>query len=467
MIKELEIENFKCFKKLKIEFGKLTLLTGANSSGKSSIIYGLLAPLQSVGFPAIFSPNGKYVNMGDFEDISNMHSKTNVIKINLMYSLKIGPKEELVDTFLETSWVNDSKKRLPTLHKLIAKSSYFNLAIDCSKKLKQVEFEYFEVKDPMGNVNSIDFQRKMNNWLSEIISYGKNETNDTKKERKKTVLESRMDLLELQFKRNIGKLTFTFRNVEEDLKKSIETKGSFGLSTVYSSIKSAFKEFELKTNYISSFRYHPERLRVEISKSDLTVGKYGENCEDQIISWENKRGKEFQEFKKIIKKINLLQDIKAFRLTGGNYQLKIKPFRKGVFSSITDVGFGISQFLPIVVADIQLGKNSSLIISQPEIHLHPSIQSDFGDYLCEQISNNNKSYIVETHSEYLLNKIRLLIVENKIAADDVKAYYLEKKDSEHTISPLKFTNKGEILDAPESFFNTYMLDVMNIALKSE
>ena len=68
ILEKISIENFKCFHtKTDIEFGKITLLTGANSSGKSSIIYSILGAIQSGEFPLQFSTNGKYVNMGDFK----------------------------------------------------------------------------------------------------------------------------------------------------------------------------------------------------------------------------------------------------------------------------------------------------------------------------------------------------------------------------------------------------------------
>ena len=70
LINKLGLKNFKCFKEVEVDFAKITLLTGENSSGKSSLIYGLLAPFQSEGFPLYLFPNGKYVNMGDSEEIS-------------------------------------------------------------------------------------------------------------------------------------------------------------------------------------------------------------------------------------------------------------------------------------------------------------------------------------------------------------------------------------------------------------
>jgi len=68
-IQRLALKNFKCFKEVDVSFSKITLLTGENSSGKSSLIYGILAPIQSINrhsnsFPLYLSLNGNYVNMG-------------------------------------------------------------------------------------------------------------------------------------------------------------------------------------------------------------------------------------------------------------------------------------------------------------------------------------------------------------------------------------------------------------------
>ncbi|MCP4213407.1 MAG: AAA family ATPase, partial [bacterium] len=107
------------------------------------------------------------------------------------------------------------------------------------------------------------------------------------------------------------------------------------------------------------------------------------------------------------------------------FELVVKVNKNSVPVSLNDVGFGISQFLPIIVADLQLGKNSTLLVAQPEIHLHPSVQAQLGNYMCRQIKESNKNYIVETHSEYLLNRVRLAIVKGEIPQDDVKIYYLD------------------------------------------
>lgn len=68
-LKRLSLSNFKCFEQVDIDLGKITVLTGANSSGKSSLLYGILGPLQSPEFPLQYSANGNYVNMGDFREV--------------------------------------------------------------------------------------------------------------------------------------------------------------------------------------------------------------------------------------------------------------------------------------------------------------------------------------------------------------------------------------------------------------
>lgn len=70
LINSLSLENFKCFEKLDVKFAPITLLTGANSSGKSSLINAILAVLQTDGLPFYLSLNEKYVNMGSSEKMT-------------------------------------------------------------------------------------------------------------------------------------------------------------------------------------------------------------------------------------------------------------------------------------------------------------------------------------------------------------------------------------------------------------
>ncbi len=428
-INKLSIENFKCFKSADIELGKLTLLTGANSSGKSSMMYSILGALQSGEFPFQFSPNGKYVNMGDFREVSYKHNKDNIIKVGL--SINNDEKNRPIE--LITWWKEDKVRKLPQLNKLILKTIFFNLEI--IKKKKYV-------------LNSEILHKE---FFDDMIGWW-----DHAPPLKIMPLEPQA--------RHLKKKSLTFDNLD-DIEKLIKKIKDISLFSIISQIKPLLNEIACNVNFISSFRLHPERTYYERTETDLKVGKFGENYIDQIILWETQKAKEYKKLIGIMKDLSLLNSISSKRMAGGRFEIVVKVNEDSVPASLNDVGFGVSQFLPIVVADLQLPENSTLFVAQPEIHLHPSVQAQLGYYLIDQIKDANKNYIIETHSEYLLNRIRLAIVKKEISREDVKVYYFKEDEGEVITHKLEFTEDGQILGAPKDFFRTYMMDVMQIAMK--
>src|SRR5690348_14613983 len=125
ILKQLQIQNFKCFQSRQtIDFGRLTILTGANSSGKSSILYSILGAIQSGEFPFQFSPNGKYVNMGDFREISFNHKENSEIGIEFTFEESWGLQN------IKTVWTENKENHLPELKYLELKGNDFQLEID-------------------------------------------------------------------------------------------------------------------------------------------------------------------------------------------------------------------------------------------------------------------------------------------------------------------------------------------------
>lgn len=441
MINKINIENFKCYEKIEFDTSKITLLTGANSSGKSSLLYSILGAIQSREFPFQFSPNGKYIKMGDFEEIVHNHDKTKLIK------LEFQDNEE--NQKVTTYWSNDKIRNLPVLDKLYAESDVFNLSIEKVRKYN-LKFEYFIEKDSNSFARSPEMIKKIMAIVESSIK------TDKKGEEK----------LKDKFEKIKTKIDLKFTDFNE-LEQILRSGQYYYLSTFKSSISTMFNRFDDSINYISSFRLYPERTYYETSKQDLKVGKFGENYEDQIIAWETKKSPEYKELITILKDLGLLHEIKSKRLDGGRFEILIRTKANGVWSSLSDVGFGISQFLPIIVADLQLGKRSTLFIAQPEIHLHPKVQALFGDYIVNRIAKDNKRYIIETHSEYLINRLRLAIAKKTIEERDVKTYYIDNNGLNAKDYTLSFLKNGQIKNAPKSFFDTYMLDVMNIAIEAE
>lgn len=441
MINKINIENFKCYEKIEFDTSKITLLTGANSSGKSSLLYSILGAIQSREFPFQFSPNGKYIKMGDFEEIVHNHDKTKLIKLEF----EDNEEKQKVTTY----WSNDKIRNLPVLEKLYAESEVYSLQIEKVRKYN-LKFEYFIDKDPNSFARSPEMIKKIMELVESSI---KSENKGKEKIKDK-------------FEKIKTKIDFRFSDFNE-LEEILRNEKYYYLSSFKSSVSSMFNRFDDKINYISSFRLYPERTYYETSKKDLKVGKFGENYEDQIIAWETKKSPEYKELISILKDLGLLHEIKSKRLDGGRFEILIRTKANGVWSSLSDVGFGISQFLPIIVADLQLGKKSTLFIAQPEIHLHPRVQAQFGDYLVNRITKENKRYIIETHSEYLINRLRLAIAKSTISQQDVKTYFIDNNGVKAKHYNLSFLKNGQIKNAPKSFFETYMLDVMNIAIEAE
>ena len=451
-IKSLRIENFKCFKTPPdIEFGNLTLLTGANSSGKSSIIYSILGAIQSGEFPFQFSTNGKYVDMGDFREIVHNHNRHEKIKIGFQF----------IDSDLlkiETFWIENKDNNLPKLFELKAESSYYNLNINLRGKKYVVDFKYIPEKDPLKEYYSSGIYKKFADIISESISViGKGQL--IKLEGNKGIVSYFDDFKnETEIKGlTVDEIPISLDNV------NTEKKGQLKLKQILDVISKRFNTFDNSISFISSFRLAPNRTYLEKSRSKLKVDQYGDGYLDQIILWETKDKAKFNELIEMLKEMKLLHSVRSKRLDGGRYEVAVQVKKDGIETSLTDVGFGISQFLPIVVADLQLPDASTLFIAQPEIHLHPSVQSTFGDYLTKQIKTKSKNYVIETHSEYLLNKIRLAIVKGELDEDEVKVLFI---DEDSTIHKVGFNKQGQILNAPNNFFQTYMLDVMDIAINA-
>ena len=405
-IERLALKNFKCFKEVDVSFSRITLLTGENSSGKSSLIYGILAPLQSIhrlsnSFPLYLSLNGDYVNMGGGEDVAFNHNTNNKLGIYLNIVTDF-------ETFVfDTNWEFETRNRYPVINDLKMRS-----------RLEQIELMREVGGDYIANLNLKD---------GAIVNSANLRTSNI-----------------------------------DDITK--EHYGSYPIIDSFSD--SLYDSLDEEFNFISSFRLHPDRTYY-LSKSNNKVDKFGSGYIDQILDWHDRQSGRLYDLVSLLKAVNILHDIRTHKLLGGRFEIKVKVKSKSRWESLADVGFGISQLLPIIVADLQLWNNSTLIMSQPEIHLHPSVQANLGDYLVKQVKERNKNYIVETHSEYLLNRLRLLIVKEEIHPEEVAVYYFENSIKDGSIAHrIEFTKDGQILNAPKGFFETYMIDTMDIALNA-
>lgn len=200
-------------------------------------------------------------------------------------------------------------------------------------------------------------------------------------------------------------------------------------------------------NYVSPLRAHPKRYYM-LDKAKMTISldtldgdaiaevlKENKSLKEKVNNWFSKFGFkiEVEMFKEVIHQMHVSQN--------------------GLTLDITDVGFGISQVLPIIIQGFLSSNESITVIEQPEIHLHPRMQADLGDLFIDIVNTDKKQLIIETHSEYLLRRIRRRISEGKISSNDVAICLFHPREGDTTawVENLRINEKGSF-EWPEDFY---------------
>ena len=122
---------------------------------------------------------------------------------------------------------------------------------------------------------------------------------------------------------------------------------------------------------------------------------------------------------------------------------------------LTHVGVGVSQVLPILVTSLLAEPDTTLVFEQPEIHLHPKVQTLLADFFLS-MTQLGKQCVIETHSEYLVNRIRFrtaAAVRNNPWVEAVKVYFVERGPDGSSFREVGINEFGAILDWPEGFFD--------------
>ena len=137
------------------------------------------------------------------------------------------------------------------------------------------------------------------------------------------------------------------------------------------------------------------------------------------------------------------------------FQLEVRKWgkrRKGARRNLIDVGYGVSQVLPLLVDLLEPNGSSRLLLQQPEVHLHPSAQAQLGSLLCAT-AGAQCQLIVETHSDYIVDRILLDLRDKRtdLKPDDVSILYFERDDLSVTIHSIRIDDEGNVLDAPAGY----------------
>lgn len=152
--------------------------------------------------------------------------------------------------------------------------------------------------------------------------------------------------------------------------------------------------------------------------------------------------------------MGIVKDVKTIDRGKLGHELKVLVDKGNTFHDLTNVGVGVSQVLPILVLSLLANEGSTLIFEQPELHLHPRVQTRLADFFTSLI-RLNKQCIVETHSEYLINRLRYsaVVSNDDSITNNVKIYFVEKENGRSKYKPITINKYGVIEDWPKGFFD--------------
>lgn len=150
----------------------------------------------------------------------------------------------------------------------------------------------------------------------------------------------------------------------------------------------------------------------------------------------------------------LFSDLLVRRFDGNEaspFQLQVRLAGQNREVNLIDVGYGVSQVLPILVDAFTQPEESSFLLQQPEVHLHPKAQAELGSMLVSLVKRRRHKFMIETHSDHLVDRVRLEVKRGKIPAEDVRIVYCERADSHVLTHEIKVDANGNLIGAPEGY----------------
>ena len=446
MLKQLRIQNFKGWKDTDtIRMAPISLFFGANSSGKSSIgqfLMMLKQTVESADRKAVFFLGGKNnaVQLGSYQEMVFRRDPGKKIVFDYRWTLSDTMKfkdpaseqsysgDELA--FMAEVGLDDKDQFLLVLNELkyeLIGDEETKLSLGMKRKTEtksnyQVEASKYFLKRKQGRVWFPDAPVRFYGFPDEVVAYYQN----------------------------------------ADFVQALNLRHE--------------KLFE-SLCYLGPLRTKGERLYSWSGSKPEHVGYTGENTVAAILAARKrristgfkKRAKPFEEIiANALKQLSLIEDFSVKRISDQRQEYEVKVRTKGSedWVDLPDVGFGISQVLPVLVQCFYAPVGSIILMEQPEIHLHPNAQSALADVMIDVINSRengvdrNIQLVIETHSEHFLRRLQRRIAEDTISQDKVSAYFANIAKAPATLEPLQIDEFGNIKNWPKNFFGDEMGDII-------
>ena len=406
MITELRAQNFKSWQDTGIlQFAPLTGFFGANSSGKTSILQVLLMLKQTAEQPAdwneplYFGNEASLVNLGNFGTVIHKHKQDLSLDISV-------------------SWKSST---VANINKYIRS---YNLNLEALSPSQRYRDRSEEISFSTNIARST-----VNNFYYETDLYRLNV----------------VDLLQPERFRCYGLRGGQTQTVE-----------------ISSRFKEEFENLFSQIRYLGPLREHPRHRYTWDGDHPKGIGQEGEKAISALLSGRIRNLSIDEQILNWLQRLELIEfyNLRPLFDTGGDYEFLVKKYKNGPEVRLTDIGFGVSQVLPVLILCYYAPEGSILILEQPEAHLHPKVQSELADVLIDVVKNRNVQIILESHSAHLLHRLQRRIAEEQMSADDTALYFCQINDGTSEIERLKVDEYGNIRNWPQNFFGDDMGDLV-------
>ena len=157
--------------------------------------------------------------------------------------------------------------------------------------------------------------------------------------------------------------------------------------------------------------------------------------------------------------------IRSFGKSDGDpFQIQVRKFgkrRKGPWRNMIDMGYGVSQALPVLAEVLRPDAPMMFLLQQPEVHLHPQAQAALGTLFC-QVASGGRQLVVETHSDHIIDRVRMDVRDQTtgLKPEDVSILYFEPGDFAVKIHSIRLDDMGNVLDAPPGYRQFFTDEMM-------
>lgn len=452
MLEQLHIKNFKAWSDTgKIQMAPITLFFGANSSGKSSIGQFLMMLKQTVESPdrkAVFFPGNRNsaVQLGSYVDMVYGHDPEK--KIEFFYRWSLPQRMEFRDPIAGKAYNGDQ----------LAFHASVVLADQTQHAPVIEKFRYVLHDSRDGQDTSTIGMQHSAVKLSEYEVVAENYAIIRQRGRPGTL-----------------KAPYRFYGFPDEVVAYHQNADFVQDLNLY------HERLFRSLSYLGPLRTKAERLYSWTGIEPESVGYAGENTVAAILAARNRKinlvkpgakkaspAKPFEEVIALkLKEMGLIEEFRVSAISEQRQEYEVKVRAKGSrdWVDLPDVGFGISQVLPVLVQCFYASPGSIIIMEQPEIHLHPSAQSALADVMIDVINaredgkDRNIQLLIETHSEHFLRRLQRRIAEDVISQERVSAYFANVSRTPAKLEPLQIDMFGNIQNWPTNFFGDEMSDI--------